>query len=156
MEEIRKTTLKDVDVMLCYMCMQKSPVDQIDLFYRKNRGAELMPLHQVKDDFISQEHAIPDFILKTYGKCPVAMWQVKYTGANRAVARIIVDADKPAYKTPKQARRKNTKDEYRRMKTIVSNMNNKNNLDRVVTEQEASKMFEKVLRDAHEAVDDKK
>ena len=36
MDEMRKVTLKDVDVMMCYLCNKKSPVDQIDLFYRKN------------------------------------------------------------------------------------------------------------------------
>ena len=148
MDEPRKVTLKDVDVMMCYLCNKKSPVDQIDLFYRKNRGAELLPLHQIKDDFISEEHCIPDFILKTYGKCPVSMWQMKYTGANRLVGRIIIDAVKANYKTPKQAKRKRTRDEYQRMKTIIDNQVTHNNLDRVVTEEEASKMFQQVLDEA--------
>ena len=76
------------------------------------------------------------------------MWQVKYTGANRLVGRIIIDAVKANYKTPKQAKRKRTRDEYQRMKTIIDNQVTHNNLDRVVTEEEASKMFQQVLDEA--------
>lgn len=148
MDEIKKVNLKDVDTMMCYLCHKKSPINQIDLFYRKNRGSELLPLHQITEDFICEEHCIPDFILKTYGKCPVSMWQVKYTGANRLVGRIIIDAVKANYKTPKQAKRRRTRDEYRRMKTIIDNEETHNNLDRVVTEEEASKMFQQVIDEA--------
>lgn len=145
MDEIKKVNLKDVDTMMCYLCHKKSPINQIDLFYRKNRGSELLPLHQVTEDFICEEHCIPDFILKTYGKCPVSMWQVKYTGANRLVGRVIIDAVKANYNTPKQAKRRRTRDEYRRMKTIIDNEETHNNLDRVVTEEEAVKMFQQAI-----------
>ena len=148
MGEIKKVNLKDVDTMMCYLCHKQSPINQIDLFYRKNRGSELLPLHQVTEDFICEEHCIPDFILKTYGKCPVSMWQVKYTGGDRLVGRIIVDAVKANYRTPKQAKRRRTRDEYRRMKTIIDNEKTHNNLDRVVTEEEASKMFQQAIDEA--------
>lgn len=155
MNEFRKVNLKDVDAMMCYLCHKKSPISQIDLFYRKNRGSELLPLHQVSDDFICEEHCIPDFILKTYGKCPVSMWQVKYTGANRLVGRIILDAVKADYKTPKQAKRRRTRDEYRRMKTIIDNEETHNNLDRLVTEKEASEMFQRVMDEAKTRAENK-
>ena len=118
--------LKHVDTMLCWLMSEGVRVDQIDLFYRKNRDAELKALHTIHDDFTSMDQCIPDFILREYGKSPVGMFQVKYTGANSLFGRIIIDAEKPKYVTPKQEKRKRVKGEYKRMKHILGNYNSEN------------------------------
>lgn len=123
MDEEKKMTLKQADILLCYLMSEGVKVDQIDMFYRENRDAQLRPLHTIHDDFTSAEHAIPDFILKQYGKSPVGMFQVKYTGSKALFGRIIVDADRPRYVTPKQGKRKRTKEEYQRMKAIADKAN---------------------------------
>jgi len=123
MAEAKKMNLKAVDTMLCWMMSEGVNVDQVDIFYRHNRDAELKALHTVHNDFLSMDQAIPDFILREYGKSPVGMFQVKYTGSGSLFGRIILDAERSRYVTPKQEKRKRVKGEYKRMKGILDNYN---------------------------------